>query len=158
MLSTQHRMRPEISSMMQQHFYEDLLNSEVVLSRPHVKGLQKDVVYIQHSNPEIYVEEDESRKNVFEVNYALSLTKYFLQQGYDFNQIAILCTYSIQRYNLRRAAKKMFGDEENSRISKIRIENVDNYQGEECDIIILSLVRSKSENNKIGYLNVNLLF
>uniref|UniRef100_A0A914Y5F7 DNA2/NAM7 helicase-like C-terminal domain-containing protein n=1 Tax=Panagrolaimus superbus TaxID=310955 RepID=A0A914Y5F7_9BILA len=90
MLSTQHRMRPEISSMMQQHFYEDLLNSEVVLSRPHVKGLQKDVVYIQHTNPEIYVEEDESRKNVFEVNYALSLAKYFLQQGYDFNQVCIL--------------------------------------------------------------------
>uniref|UniRef100_A0AC34FF88 NFX1-type zinc finger-containing protein 1 n=1 Tax=Panagrolaimus sp. ES5 TaxID=591445 RepID=A0AC34FF88_9BILA len=153
MLSTQHRMRPEISSMMQKHFYEDLLNSEIVLSRPHVKGLQKDVVYIQHEYPESYSEEDESRKNVYEINYSLSLAKYFLQQDYKPKQITILCTYSDQRFHLRRAAKTLFGDEKDYN-KIIRIVNVDNYQGEECDIIILSLVRSKSDNNKIGYLNV----
>lgn len=37
----------------------------------------------------------------------------------------------------------------------IRIEVVDNYQGEESDIIILSLVRSNNPEGRIGFLNVN---
>ena len=36
----------------------------------------------------------------------------------------------------------------------IRVVNVDNYQGEENDIIILSLVRSNPEN-QIGYLKIS---
>ena len=36
----------------------------------------------------------------------------------------------------------------------VRVENVDNYQGEESDIVILSLVRSNNPEKKIGYLNV----
>jgi superfamily I DNA and/or RNA helicase len=36
----------------------------------------------------------------------------------------------------------------------VRIEVVDNYQGEESDIIILSLVRSNNPDGKIGFLSV----
>ena len=36
---------------------------------------------------------------------------------------------------------------------EIRVNSVDNYQGEECDIILLSLVRSNKEY-KIGFLKV----
>lgn len=50
---------------------------------------------------------------------------------------------------IKKLASKFFGKEHH-----IRIENVDNYQGEECNIIILSLVRSNNDQNKIGFLNV----
>ena len=40
---------------------------------------------------------------------------------------------------------------------QIRVDVVDNYQGEECDIIILSIVRSNHPENKIGFLNASLL-
>ena len=40
----------------------------------------------------------------------------------------------------------------------VKVENVDNYQGEESDIIILSLVRSNNSEKKIGYLNVSHFF
>jgi helicase required for RNAi-mediated heterochromatin assembly 1 len=36
----------------------------------------------------------------------------------------------------------------------LRVVNVDNYQGEENDIILLSLVRSNPDNN-IGYLKIS---
>lgn len=36
-------------------------------------------------------------------------------------------------------------------LCNLKIQVVDNYQGEECDIILLSLVRS-NESGKVGYL------
>lgn len=49
--------------------------------------------------------------------------------------------------NCQQASKKYH------KLQNVRITVVDNYQGEECKIILLSLVRSNKEN-KIGYLTM----
>ena len=54
-----------------------------------------------------------------------------------------------QLYTFRTQAKEILGDKH-----EIRIDNVDNFQGEESDIIILSPVRSFDATKKIGFLNV----
>jgi superfamily I DNA and/or RNA helicase len=62
-----------------------------------------------------------------------------------------LCTYADQFFDIRQRLDQSFGGD---RSHGIRVANVDNYQGEECDIIILSLVRSNNPQNRIGFLNV----
>ena len=118
--------------------YKDVNNKEII------KGIDNDMFIITHTRLE---EEDinlSSKKNKFEAEYLIKLCKYFILQGYDVSQITILTFYVGQVLLLRSECKK-------EKIEGIRISSVDNYQGEENDIILLSLVRSNSKN-KIGFL------
>jgi superfamily I DNA and/or RNA helicase len=60
-----------------------------------------------------------------------------------------------QFFLIRQKMSQCLGDEKNH---GIRVADVDNYQGEECDIIILSLVRSNNPEKRIGFLNVRFSF
>ncbi|KAI1716014.1 AAA domain-containing protein [Ditylenchus destructor] len=148
-LKRQHRMHPDISRVLMPHFYPDLEDDPSVEQLPEVMGVPENrrLLFINHSHPEENPSEMKSHSNMFEVNYSVRLAFYFTQQGYKSDQVTILCTYLDQLLELRKRAKTVFGPDH-----KIRIENVDNYQGEESDIIILSLVRSNNPDNKIGYL------
>ncbi|KAI1714324.1 AAA domain-containing protein [Ditylenchus destructor] len=148
-LKRQHRMHPEISRVLMPHFYPDLEDDPSVERLPEVMGVpeKQRLLFINHSHPEESPSEIKSHSNIFEVIYSVRLAFYFIQQGYKPDQVTILCTYLDQLLELRKRAKIVLGQEH-----KVRIENVDNYQGEECDIIILSLVRSNNPDNKIGYL------
>ncbi|KAI1733344.1 AAA domain-containing protein [Ditylenchus destructor] len=148
-LKRQHRMHPDISRVLMPHFYPDLEDDPSVELLPEVMGVpeKQRLLFINHSHPEESPSEIKSHSNMFEVDYSVRLAFYFTQQGYKPDQVTILCTYLDQLLELRKRARDVFGPDH-----KIRIENVDNYQGEECDIIILSLVRSNNPDNKIGYL------
>jgi helicase required for RNAi-mediated heterochromatin assembly 1 len=54
---------------------------------------------------------------------------------------------------LKKIISKKF-PEKDSPIKQVKIRTVDNYQGEENDIIILSLVRS-NHNDQIGFLKAS---
>lgn len=79
---------------------------------------------------------------------SLALAKHLLLQGYEPNKITILTTYSGQLFHLRKLRKQM------GLLQNVRITVVDNFQGEENDIIILSLVRS-NEDASIGFLKTD---
>jgi superfamily I DNA and/or RNA helicase len=68
-----------------------------------------------------------------------------LNQGYKSSEITILAAYSGQMFCIR---EKMPRDD----FEGITICVLDNYQGEENEIIILSLVRSNKKGD-IGFLN-----
>lgn len=76
----------------------------------------------------------------------VELCKYFLCQDYQPSQITILTTYTGQLFCLRKLmpAKTFAG---------VKVYVVDKYQGEENDIILLSLVRSNKEE-RIGFLQI----
>ncbi|VDK60180.1 unnamed protein product [Gongylonema pulchrum] len=66
-------------------------------------------------------------------------------------EITLLCSYAAQAAYVREEAVKEFG------MHYPLVETVDNYQGEENDIIILSLVRSHP-SDAIGFLAVRPFF
>uniref|UniRef100_A0A914W199 UBA domain-containing protein n=1 Tax=Plectus sambesii TaxID=2011161 RepID=A0A914W199_9BILA len=148
-LTNQHRMRPEIANSLMPHFYEELENDESVSKYPHVCGVVKDMVFINHSVPERTDAEIKSHSNLFEAEFAVHLARYLLQQNYQPQQVTVLCAYKEQMLLTRKLAVNAMGASHG-----VRIEVVDNYQGEESDIIILSLVRSNNPDGKIGFLNV----
>uniref|UniRef100_A0A8D8YH08 NFX1-type zinc finger-containing protein 1 n=1 Tax=Cacopsylla melanoneura TaxID=428564 RepID=A0A8D8YH08_9HEMI len=144
-LGVQHRMRPEICDLITPVIYPNLQNHNSVYEYDHVKGVAKNMFFITHEVPEEFDDIGQSYKNPHEADFVLRLARYLLFQGYSPDKITILTTYSGQLIYLRMQKKQM------PEIRDIRISTVDNYQGEECQIILLTLVRSNSDN-KIGFL------
>lgn len=96
------------------------------------------------------LEQNNSHINVHEVGVAVRLAIYLLQQEYDPSQITILTMYGGQRLKLMDKLRQSII----AGASDIRVSTVDGFQGEENDIIILSLVRSNN-NNSIGFLKTS---
>jgi hypothetical protein len=125
-----------------------------------------------------------SASNQFEAEMVVSLLRYILRQGYNMKDCVILTPYVGQLMKIRKllqkevmvfiddrdaeqieAMKENDDDEEcksDAHVAKqialnqgVRVATVDNFQGEEADIIIISLVRSGSEKNKIGFLRTS---
>ncbi|XP_038052094.1 NFX1-type zinc finger-containing protein 1-like [Patiria miniata] len=143
-LSHQHRMRPEISQLMKRHFYKRLYDDKCVLDMENVMGMQHNMFFINHQRLEDGLDDDRTRSNQHEAEVLVGLCKYLLDQGYDHSQITILTTYKGQLFCIRRLMDR-------ATFEGVRVSVVDNFQGEENDIILLSLVRSNEEGS-IGFL------
>ena len=146
LLTVQHRMRPEFADLIRPTIYSKLLDGDNVMNYPNIKGVAKNMFFLNHSNPESEKKDDEkSKKNIFEAQFMVAFCNYLIRQGYDAEDIVILTMYNGQMFQLFQE-KKNYPD-----IANVRITVVDNYQGEEAKIILLSLVRS-NEKNSIGFL------
>ncbi|UJR19289.1 hypothetical protein I4U23_022418 [Adineta vaga] len=147
-LNIQHRMRPEISRLMK-HFYDDLEDHQSVQTdRESISGIDTNVFFINHSNMETTIDDGSSKRNEYEAKYVIELAQYLIKQGYQSKQITILVMYLGQRQFIAKQAKSI------RNLQGVRILVTDNYQGEENDIIILSLVRSNVEK-QIGFLKIH---
>ncbi|PSN32629.1 hypothetical protein C0J52_22378 [Blattella germanica] len=146
-LKVQHRMRPEIAELIVPTIYPELLNHNTVLQYEKIRGMLKSLYFITHNNPEEQVEDISSHKNTHEGDFLIELCRYLVLQGYEPSRITILATYSGQMFYLRSVRKQ------HRMLSEVKITVVDNFQGEENDIILLSLVRSNNAG-KIGFLKI----
>eukprot|EP00062_Callorhinchus_milii_P005522 gi/632945075/ref/XP_007887854.1/ PREDICTED: NFX1-type zinc finger-containing protein 1-like [Callorhinchus milii] len=145
-LDYQHRMRPEIAELLTPHIYDKLENHESVRLYENIKGVSTNLYFIEHLQHEDEIREGKSFQNSHEASFVESLCHYFIQQEYDPSQITVLTTYSGQLFCLRKKMPK-------SKFNGVRVCVVDKYQGEENDIVILSLVRSNFEG-RAGFLKI----
>ncbi|CAH1269061.1 ZNFX1 [Branchiostoma lanceolatum] len=145
-LQSQHRMRPEFARLLTPHIYESLDNHESVLNFENIKGVSSNMFFVDHNYLEAHDSDTKSRSNMHEAQFMASLCRYFLQQGYSPSQITILTTYTGQLFNFKKVMPRQ-------NFEGVRVSAVDNFQGEESDIILLSLVRSNDEGN-VGFLKV----
>lgn len=104
--------------------------------------------FINHQQSESSQQETRSHMNSHEASFIVELCRYVILQGYDTSKVTILTTYSGQLHLIR---KLMRGQQ---LLNGVRATVVDNYQGEENDIILLSFVRSNEEAN-IGFLKTS---
>ncbi|XP_069808099.1 NFX1-type zinc finger-containing protein 1 [Dendropsophus ebraccatus] len=146
-LNYQHRMRPEIARLLTPHIYTELENHPSVLTYESIKGVSTNLFFVQHEFLEQEIQDGKSHQNMHEAMFIVELCKYFLHQEYKPSQITILTTYTGQLFCLRKLMpEKMF--------SGVKVHVVDKYQGEENDIILLSLVRSNKQG-KVGFLQIS---
>ncbi|KAH7890599.1 P-loop containing nucleoside triphosphate hydrolase protein [Phlebopus sp. FC_14] len=183
-LSSQHRMRPEISAFVRELTYPELVDEPSTRGRPDIRGVQSNVIFIDHAHPE---DEDtrisdradastsSSKQNTYEAEMVLKVVRYLAQQGYKSDNLVVLTPYLGQLLKIRDALAKdndpVLSDLDSHEISfagisldprtskgnknarsRIRIATIDNYQGEESDIVIASLTRS-NPSNSIGFMN-----
>jgi len=114
-----------------------------------------------------------SKQNRFEVQMVLKIVRYLGQQGYGTDRLVILTPYLGQLRAIMDALKEIqdsdpvlsdldshdlvragLMSESNAKSAKkqIRLATIDNYQGEESDIVIASLTRSNA-NHDIGFMS-----
>ncbi|THH17888.1 hypothetical protein EUX98_g9045 [Antrodiella citrinella] len=178
-LSKQHRMRPEISKIIRHLTYPDLVDADGTKNRPDIRGFKDNVIFFNHTHPEdenarMSNSREEgaksSKQNTFEANIVLQVVRYLGQQGYGTDKIVILTPYLGQLHRLQEALRAttdpILSDLDSADLVRagllsagaaalakqpIRLATIDNYQGEESEIVIISLTRSNA-NGDIGFL------
>jgi len=178
-LHVQHRMRPNISCLIRETMYPELIDHKSTLQRPDVSGVSKNIVWINHVEPEAADQDatalgSNSKLNFHEAKMVVGITVHLLRQkGYTSNKLTILTPYLGQLQLIKRELAKQKlstvigaldqGDlrrfnlddgnaEQKHTLKAVRAATIDNFQGEEADIIIISLVRSNSAG-RIGFLS-----
>ncbi|XP_030831940.1 NFX1-type zinc finger-containing protein 1 [Strongylocentrotus purpuratus] len=146
-LELQHRMRIELSGLMRRHFYDNLHDHDTVKQYGSVKAVQKDIFFLDHAEPEDEMEDTQSHYNLHEAGLVVALCYYFMQQGYEPDKITILTAYTGQLLKIKRMMDR-------SKFEGVKVTSIDNYQGEENDIILLSFVRSNN-HGRIGFLGIS---
>lgn len=141
-LAIQHRMRPEIAALTKRIYEHEIIDHESVCKFDHISGLRHNLFFLNHSQPESPVRGLQSFSNPHEADFLVALCRYLLLQGYKRAQITILTMYAGQLLELKNKLPR-------EEFEGVKLCVVDNFQGEENDIILLSLVRS---NTKIGFL------
>ncbi|KAM3068636.1 hypothetical protein ACMFMG_011160 [Clarireedia jacksonii] len=178
-LTKQHRSRPEISSIIRHLTYPDLTDAPSTKNREDLRGFRDNVIFMDHRQPEDEVSVQElrdqsnatsSRQNEFEAFMVLKCVRYLAQQGYGSDKLVVLTPYVAQlrllldklktendpilndldKFDLIRAGLFVDAGSKSSKPS-LRISTVDNYQGEESDIVLVSMTRSNSRND-IGFM------
>ncbi|KAG8902313.1 hypothetical protein FRC00_012826 [Tulasnella sp. 408] len=105
-LDEQRRMRPEISELIRCTLYPSLVDHGDVIGRPSIRGMAKDVFFLDHRHPEGGAgEESVSKTNAFEVAMIKDLVLHLLRQGTytETGDIVVLCAYLGQLVKLRKA-------------------------------------------------------
>ncbi|KIO17982.1 hypothetical protein M407DRAFT_32349 [Tulasnella calospora MUT 4182] len=186
-LDVQRRMRPQISNLVRQTLYPALQDHEIVRSPPSVRGMARDVYFLDHRNAEESGGDDSASKtNTYEAKMIKDLVLYFLKQGKytKTGDVVVLCAYLGQLAKVRKllssevatviderdavqlinhadndddAADILADSTEQVHVAKrVLLRTVDNFQGEEGTIVILSLVRNSGDTpmsgRKIGFL------
>lgn len=108
-LSQQHRMRPEISSMIRHLTYPDLTDAPSTLNRDDIRGFCDNVMFINHSHPELELPNarelndgrTSSKQNPFEGQMILKCVRYLAQQGYGSDKLVVITPYLGQLKLLR---------------------------------------------------------
>ncbi|OQV07011.1 AAA domain-containing protein [Cladophialophora immunda] len=167
-LSVQRRMHPDIANITRLT-YPYLTDHESTLQRSPTHGIAHRVFWWDHRVPELESDDLKSHANLHEVEMVASLVEYLLRSGaYSQGEVAVLTPYAGQLLKLyerlattcdiwlsEKDREALLGEEilglgDEGRTSKdevaisdmLRIATVDNFQGEEAKVIILSTVRS----------------
>jgi ATP-dependent RNA/DNA helicase IGHMBP2 len=131
-LNLQYRMPPELIAFSNAYFYGNKLNSF------HPSAEDSIFFYdtVGTDAQEQFAENSSSLFNQGEVNFTLKLIE---KQGLEKDNTVVISPYSGQVSLLR------------DNLQKWKVSTIDSYQGQESDNIILSLVRSNSDQT-IGFL------
>ncbi|RGP72651.1 hypothetical protein FLONG3_6659 [Fusarium longipes] len=179
-LEEQHRSHPEISQYPRMLAYPELKDMPSTFERGPIRGLKNRVTFVHHEKPEDSMGEvsdqrdptaKATKKNLFEALMVLKMVRFLSQNGYKTENMVVLTPYLGQLFLLKETLQQetdpVLGDIDShdlvraglitpaaAKVNKrsLRLSTIDNYQGEECDIVIVSLTRSNAAGD-IGFLS-----
>ncbi|KAL7621763.1 hypothetical protein AAE478_009090 [Parahypoxylon ruwenzoriense] len=151
MLNMQRRMVPLLREILNP-FYPSLQDHPVVTkddARPPVPGMAINSFFFHHTWTE-GLDENASRYNILEAEMVVQFIDYLMMNGVQASQITVLTFYRGQKKKILA----QFRNKMKHWVPFTNVYTVDSYQGEENDIVILSLVRSHGPNgpHQAGFL------
>ncbi len=156
LLKVQYRMNDQIMQFSSHYFYKGQVESAPNVRNRSILDFDTPILWIDSPSPEAFVGENHGRINRQEAELTLqTLQQYvekiglhrFIDERLD---VAVISPYRLQAQYIRSLIKK------NDVLRPIRctitVNTVDGFQGQERDIVLISLVRS-NEHGQIGFLN-----
>lgn len=153
MLDHQRRMAPELRRIVQK-FYPKLKDHPLVTDitkRPLVPGMgDRRSWFFTHAWPED-TDADNSKYNQQEAEMIVGFIRYLLNNNVKASEITVLTYYKGQKRKILQRLRRKDIPLGNF----FNVATVDSYQGEENEIVILSLVRSPQEGHQrnVGFLD-----
>ncbi|MFM1771709.1 MAG: hypothetical protein RLZZ71_851 [Bacteroidota bacterium] len=143
-LNVQYRMNEKIAAFSNKHFYEGKLTADISVAHRMLEGDLNPIQFIDTAGTGYNEEagaEGNSRMNKGEAELAMKMYSLLKEQTQHFFSCALISPYRAQIELLERVFKE----------EEVTINTVDSFQGQEADVVIISLVRSNDEN-EIGFL------
>jgi helicase required for RNAi-mediated heterochromatin assembly 1 len=146
-LLCQRRMDPEFRRLIA-GLYPDLTDHSSVIDRPIGPWGMSNIksFFFDHQWSE-YKDESLSTYNAEEAKVIAGFYRYLNKNGVEPEKITVLTFYNGQRKRILKELRNY----PDITAGYLQVKTVDSYQGEENDIVILSLVRSNEAGN-IGFL------
>ncbi|AAZ10495.1 hypothetical protein, conserved [Trypanosoma brucei brucei TREU927] len=147
-LREQRRMHPLISRLVRPFYGPNmLLDNKDLYKRPFVctkgvlhtdavPGLARRVFFWRHSQPESEAPGSRSKVNLLEAEMVLKLVAHLTTEGVHQKSITVITPYLAQLRLLRTTLRL-------HAFSDVCVSTVDLFQGDENDVVILSLVRTE---------------
>ncbi|KAI0545589.1 P-loop containing nucleoside triphosphate hydrolase protein [Xylaria curta] len=150
MLNMQRRMSPVLREVLSP-FYPKLQDHPVVClpdARPPIPGMAQQSFFFHHTWSE-GTDENLSKFNLLEGEMIVRFIDYLMMNGVKETEITVLTFYRGQRKKILSEFRRL-----KHRQPFKNVHTVDSYQGEENDIVILSLVRSNGRHgpHRAGFL------
>ncbi|PKX98448.1 putative NF-X1 finger and helicase domain protein [Aspergillus novofumigatus IBT 16806] len=183
-LETQRRMHPSIAQLVRNTLYPQLEDAESVSSYPEVVGMRRRLFWLDHREPEADAANTSllatSHWNEYEIQMTMAVVNHLVRQGkYHSGDIAVITPYLGQLHRLRQLFSQHFtvtlGERDADQLESagfeagetdvkttaratllqtLRVATIDNFQGEEAKVVVISLVRSNSRN-RCGFLRTS---
>ncbi|KAL4433368.1 hypothetical protein ABPG74_017472 [Tetrahymena malaccensis] len=149
-LNVQMRMAPEFSDYVRLIYnkpnqYQDSIVVQQYDRKFH--GFPSNMMFFMHSYEEMNLNYTTTKKNEKEAVLSVDLADYIVKiKQYKPEEITILAMYLGQAVLIKQIIHQY------KHLKGIRVQTIDNYQGEENEVIILSLVRSFP--NHLGFVKI----
>ncbi len=159
MLREQYRMHTDIMTFSSRYFYKDQLFPNELVAQWKIFETDQSVEFIDTAGTGYFEQVDLESKSSYNNEEALLLFRHFqsyikhlksMEKLDDIQNIGIISPYKAQVNLLREIFEEQF-PEDDLLYNKVVINTVDSFQGQERDIIYISLVRS-NEKGEIGFL------
>ncbi|GAB1224739.1 hypothetical protein ENUP19_0217G0005 [Entamoeba nuttalli] len=148
MLKTQYRMHPAISEFSNKMFYSSKLENGVSSEDRFCDRIinffpdyTNPIMFINCDGTEQYGSSGTSYNNAGEVQIIQEVVEKLLNNGIEENEIGIISPYQAQQELISQNVS-----------TKIKVANIDGFQGNEKDYIIFSCVRS-NQTLGVGFVN-----
>lgn len=162
LLDEQYRMSPKISDFPNEKFYYGLLKDHSSVCKRGKMPYEEDLCFgasnwidVRRNSKtlgrSLCIDRHLSKCNPTEAEVVTSLCKHLSVHypGTDLRTVGIISPYRAQIDEIRNQLDRALGRQH---ARKIDVNTVDSFQGQEKDIIIISVVRSSELNNKTATL------
>jgi ATP-dependent RNA/DNA helicase IGHMBP2 len=148
LLTEQYRMHDVIKEFSNQKFYHGKLSTPTLVQAQ--RDQEQPILFIDTAGCGYEEENDPSSQSLMnkgEIEITQKLIQHYSLEGQwkNYQSLGIISPYSAQVKHLKTSIKEV----ENL---QTKISTIDAYQGQEADVIIISLVRN-NEQGEIGFLN-----
>lgn len=150
LLDTQYRMNEDILGFSNAAFYDNALKSEEKIRQHTLPSDSAPLVFIDTSGTGFEEEMNPKQRSYKNPGEFFIIREHLLSisERAAGHSIGIISPYKEQVRHMQES----LGETEELKTHDIRIDSIDGFQGQEKDIIYISLVRSNDQGN-IGFLN-----